>query len=111
MGKKAGRARKCRACAVGAFGDGVLWGHISQVQPGEVEGLATDREEWNKTLPQAAPHPGLVLSHSTLPPRVVPEQTGELARQKEQDSPDQGTAQPPVGLQAPHSGRDSTLGT
>lgn len=55
MEKKAGRARKCRACAVGAFGDDIVWGHILQVQPGEVEGLATDREKWNKTWPQVAP--------------------------------------------------------
>lgn len=62
-------------------------------------------------LAAGGPTPGLVLSQSTLPPRIVPEQTGELARQKEQDSPDQCTVQPHVGLQAPDSDRDSALGT
>lgn len=73
--------------------------------------LLTDRHTRNKTLPQVAPHPGLSLSHSTPPPRIALERTGELMRQKGQESPEQGTVWPPVGLQAPYSSRDSILGT
>lgn len=53
-----------------AFGDGVIWGHISQVQSGEGEGLATHRQgEMEQTLPQVAPHSGLILPPSILPPQ------------------------------------------
>lgn len=53
-----------------AFGDGVIWGHISQVQSGEGEGLATHRQgEMVQTPPQVAPHSGLILPPSILPPR------------------------------------------
>lgn len=100
-------------CSLTAFRDGVIWGHISQMQSGEAEGLATHRqEEMEQTLPQAAPHSGLILPPSILLPTISPEQTEELKRQKGQESPGWNTVQPPPGgLQAPYSSKDSSLGT
>lgn len=96
-----------------AFRDGVIWGHISQVQSGEGGGLATHRQgEMVQTPPQVAPHSGLILPPSILPPTISPEQTEELKRQKGQETPGWNTVQSPLGgLQAPYSNKESSLGT
>lgn len=95
-----------------AFGNDVTQGRPGlQGQSGEAEGPAPQTGRWRETRPQVAPYPGLTLA--------LPHTASWIALHRLEDSqgrkggPDGGDVRctpSPVGLQAPQSGRGSTLG-